>query len=65
MRKMTMEITKKVYDEAVKNNNFIPEDKKVEVFGIAACYGYGVYLPEVFTKDGKYFVNYEMGNTCD
>lgn len=65
MRKMTMEITKEVYDEAVKNNNFIPEERKVEVFGIGACYGYGIYFPRVFAKDGKYFVNYEMGNTCD
>ena len=39
--------------------------KKSELFSEAAIMGYGVYLGKPYEKDGKYFLPYSMGNSCD
>lgn len=65
MNRYTKEITKEVYNEAINNHNIIPEERREQVFGAAACYGYGIYQPMVYEKDGKYYTKYYKGNTCD
>ena len=59
------EISKEVYDRAVKNRNFIAKEDEDTVFTEAERWGYGVYGDRVFEKDGKYFVAYERGDSCD
>lgn len=59
------EITKEMYELAMKNHGRIPNNKKVEVFGIAIVCGYGLYGNEVYEENGKYFVRYDCGSSCD
>ena len=54
------ELTKDQYDRYQKG-----ELKKSELFSEAAIMGYGVYLGVPYEEDGKYFVNYSMGSSCD
>lgn len=65
MNYATKEISKELYDQSMANNGFIPDDKYVETFGVSLTYGYGVYYPKVHTKDGKYYVTYSFGSSCD
>ena len=57
-------ITKEQYDEAMRNNGFISSDN-AEIFDAAERYGYGVYCPVAEEENGAYFVEYELGSTCD
>ena len=60
---MIREISKEVYDEAVLHHGYIQDRSKV--FTPAECFGYGIYNDRVFERDGKYYVNFEMGESCD
>ena len=65
MRSCEREISKEVYDRAMQNRGYItPEDTK-NVFSISELIGYGVYGDQVTERDGKYFVRYERGESCD
>lgn len=59
------EITKEIFDEAIANGGTIPEDRKLEVFGASLVMGYGIYRTSVHETDGKYFVDFRRGATCD
>lgn len=61
----TKEISKEVYDKAMENNGHIPSNMEVEVFGMAICAGYGLYGTRVRETDGKYYVDYTRGSSCD
>lgn len=62
----TKEITKEIYDIAMeKGNGHIPSKMEMEVFGPAICCGYGLYSTRVREEDGKYYVDYTRGSTCD
>lgn len=59
------EISKEMYDRAKQNRDYLTQDDRVKVFNISERCGYGVYSPLVVEKDGKYYVSYYLGSTCD
>ena len=61
----TKEISKEVYDRAIENNGVIPGNMEMEVFGPSICLGYGLYGTRVREEDGKYYVDYSRGSSCD
>ena len=61
----TKEISKEIYDKAMENNGHIPKDMEEQVFGIAVLCGYGLYGNRVKEEDGKYYVTYNRGSSCD
>lgn len=65
MVERTMEISKDVYDRAVKNNGLVTADDKLEIFDPAILMGYGVYSASVFSEHGKYWCRYYRGVSCD
>lgn len=60
------EITKQQYENAVRKNHgyLLPEDVD-KVFTDAERWGYGVYDSRVFEEDGKFYVSFWLGSTCD
>ena len=62
-----MEISKEVYERALKCGKYIDSSDKLDVFGPSLVYGYGVYADQVYIdKDtGKYMVGYMCGSSCD
>lgn len=52
------EITKEEYEQA-KKGDFS------EIFEAWEVMGYGVYAERVFERNGKYFVSYSRGSSCD
>ena len=65
MKRCTREITKDIYDRAQDHNGFIIGDDMSQVFSEAELIGYGVYSPIVCEKDDRYYVNFELGDSCD
>lgn len=65
MGKYEREITKEQYERAMKYNGLIPDEDRGDIFTISELWGYGVYLPTAFERDGKYFVSFELGSSCD
>ena len=58
-------ITKEQYDRARESHGYLAEIDKEQVFSASELYGYGVYSPIVFERDGEYFVSYQIGDSCD
>jgi hypothetical protein len=52
------EITKEEYEKAKEKGAY-------SLFGDALLIGYGVYGAEVYEKDGKYYLSYSRGSSCD
>ena len=65
MRRFSREITKEQYDRAAQNGNRLRGDDIETIFSEAERWGYGVYAMCVFEKDGKYWVGFSLGETCD
>ena len=63
--KSQREITKDQYDRAMQNRGYLTNADKDDVFSVAELCGYGVYGAIVFEKDGKYYVGYSIGDSCD
>ena len=61
----TKEITKEVYERSCKHRNHIAHEDEKNVFSDSERYGYGVYSTHTYEKDGKYYVEYTLGSTCD
>lgn len=62
------EITKEEYDEIMEasdNRGFVPAHLETKYFRPAILYGYGLYGTRVSKRDGKYYLWYKTGNTCD
>jgi len=59
------EITKEVYDRAQDNRGYITEADKQELFSDEELFGYGVYRARVSEIDGKYYMSYMLGGSCD
>lgn len=57
------EITAEQYARA-KSGYLTEEDREI-VFYPSELYGYGVYGGDVIERDGKYYVRYSLGSTCD
>ena len=60
-----IEITKDIYDRAMKNRGYITSDNEPKLFTEAQLCGYGVYSAMAYEEDGKYFCSYSMGSSCD
>lgn len=65
MRSCEREISKEVYDRARQNRGYITSQDSKDVFSVSELMGYGVYGDQVVERDGKYFVLYERGDSCD
>lgn len=64
MRQFEREISKEIFDRGVENGTITGDDFK-KVFRPQEYQGYGIYSQHLFEKDGKYFVKFELGDTCD
>ena len=58
MKHITTEITKEEYDKAQKegSDSLVPE--------YVVC-GYGLYGSRVYEEDGKFYLKWEQGDSCD
>ena len=58
MKHITKEITEEEYKQAQENgsDSLVPE--------YVVC-GYGLYGSNVYEQDGKYFLKWEQGDSCD
>ena len=65
MYTLNREITKDIYERALTNRKYIVGEDMKKVFDEAEMCGYGIYGTQVFEKDGKYFVHYYRGSSCD
>lgn len=65
MKTYEKEISKEIYEKAVANNGIVLDSAFSDIFSISELIGYGVYLVRAFEKDGKYFVRYQRGDSCD
>ena len=65
MRSCEREISKEIYDRAKANHGYIAREDIDKVFDISEQLGYGIYGDQVTERDGKYFVCYERGESCD
>ena len=62
----TREITKEQFDRALKyRNGYLTKEDMEVVFDESERYGYGVYGGGVIERDGKYYVRFSLGSTCD
>lgn len=65
MRNIKREISKEIYDRAMANHGQITKDDTDSVYSISEVMGYGVYSERVLEEDGKYYVSFQMGDSCD
>ena len=65
MQREIKEITKEIYNHAKDNRNYITPGDRDKVFTISELCGYGVYGDQVFERDGKFYVSYLLGSSCD
>lgn len=56
---MTREITKEQYIEAVEHH------KARGIFTESEVMGYGVYDSKFYEENGKYYVDFTLGGSCD
>lgn len=68
MTETTIEITEEQYNEIMEasdNRGFVPSHLETKYFSPAVLWGYGLYGDKVFKKDGKYYLWYKTGDSCD
>lgn len=63
MREITREITKEKYDYYESQSN-VSAAIKSEMSDDIIC-GYGYYGGSVYESNGKYYMRYSIGNSCD
>lgn len=59
------EIHYDIYARADANGGKLAADDYAIVFTAHERFGYGVYSPRVFQRDGKCYVRYYTDETCD
>jgi hypothetical protein len=59
------EITYEQYERAKAKSGYLTKEDREKVFYPSELYGYGVYGGDVIERDGKYYVRYSLGSTCD
>ena len=59
MKNIKREITKEQFDRAVNDND------TTGIFSVQELMGYGVYGKHFLEEDGKYYVSYQLGDSCD
>ena len=65
MKTIEKEISKEVYDRAMLIHGHIAGDDYKIVFSPQEYMGYGVYNDRVVSSNGKYYVKYQIGDSCD
>lgn len=58
-------ITKEQFKRAMENGGYIDDQDMTSIFNEAERLGYGIYSPIVREENGKYYVDYYRGETCD
>lgn len=58
------EIPKECYDEC-KERRYLTKEWEQKIFSEAQLLGYGVYSDTVSCADGKYYVTWLEGRSCD
>lgn len=53
------EITEEQYKNATEKHD------STDIFSYSEICGYGVYSTRYFEEDGKYYVSFELGSSCD
>ena len=64
----TREITQAEYEEIMRESNgrgIVPEHLETKYFSPTILRGYGLYGTRVYTRDGKYYLDYNTGSSCD
>lgn len=59
------EITKEQYERALQHRGYIAPEDKEDIFDLSERLGYGVYSTHVVKEGDKYFVEFELGDSCD
>ena len=59
MREKEREITMEQYINATQNHD------NTGIFTVTERCGYGVYNEKYYKSDDKYYVRYQLGDTCD
>ena len=59
------EITREQYDRALQHNRNLAESDKEAVFSVSELCGYGIYDTYVFERNGRYYVRFVIGSSCD
>lgn len=59
------EISAEQYARAQEHRGYLSEADRNDVFSDSERYGYGVYGGDVIEREGKYYVRYSLGSTCD
>lgn len=59
MIEVKREISKELAERAIHENNW------EGIFDISEVCGYGVYGSRIIEEDGKYYVQFSRGETCD
>ena len=57
------EITEEQFHLADKGG--LTRDDKMEIFGAAVVWGYGLYGYEIYEEGGKYYAEWRQGDSCD
>jgi hypothetical protein len=65
MTRYKREINKEIYDRAMERNGHITKEDEEKVFSPAEIWGYGVYGTKVLEEDGKYYVYFDMRDSCE
>lgn len=65
MSRCEREITKEQYNRAKQNFGYIAKEDVCDVFTDSERLGYGVYSDSVYEENGKFFVAFLLGSTCD
>ena len=65
MKSLTREISKEIYDRAQAKNGYVLEEDMGKVWDSSELWGYGVYDGTTFEQNGKFFVRYCLGDSCD
>lgn len=60
---MTREIKREITQEQYKR--VINDHDATGIFTPQEVCGYGVYNERYYEQDGKYFVSFQLGNSCD
>lgn len=60
---MTKDITRQITEE--QYFKAVNEHDATDIFSEREVCGYGVYNERFYQTDGKYYVRYQLGSSCD
>lgn len=62
---VTREISKEFYDQCVSKSKKDSREAVEKYLGMAITAGYGLYGYNFYEKDGKYYLKFTRGSSCD